>query len=75
MTAFVVLIAIYALTAVFFYIPSAALSAVIIHAVGNLIASPRTLYRFWRVSPLELLIWCARHIFSSFSLARPVDSN
>ncbi|KAI1504435.1 sulfate permease [Biscogniauxia marginata] len=56
-TAIVVLLAIYALTAVFFYIPSASLSAVIIHAVGDLITPPNTLYRFWRVSPIELFIF------------------
>ncbi|KAH8675702.1 sulfate transporter family-domain-containing protein [Xylariales sp. PMI_506] len=56
-TAIVVLLAIYALPAVFFYIPSAALSAVIIHAVVDLITPPQTLYKFWRVSPFEVFIW------------------
>ncbi|KAJ5106294.1 hypothetical protein N7456_002969 [Penicillium angulare] len=56
-TAIVVLLAIYALTAVFFYIPSASLSGVIIHAVGDLITSPNTVYQFWRVSPLDVLIF------------------
>ncbi|OTB02124.1 hypothetical protein M426DRAFT_206167 [Hypoxylon sp. CI-4A] len=56
-TAIVVLLAIYALTAVFFYIPSASLAAVIIHAVGDLITSPNTLYKFWRISPIEVLIF------------------
>jgi solute carrier family 26 (sodium-independent sulfate anion transporter), member 11 len=56
-TATVVLLAIYALPAVFFYIPNASLAAVIIHAVGDLITPPQTLYKFWRVSPLEVLIW------------------
>ena len=58
-TALVVLLAIYALTAVFFYIPSAALSAVIIHAVGDLITPPNTVYQFWLVSPLEVIIFFA----------------
>ncbi|KIV83751.1 hypothetical protein PV11_05746 [Exophiala sideris] len=58
-TAAVVLLAIYALPAVFFYIPSAALSAVIIHAVGDLITPPNVLYKFWRVSPLEVVIFFA----------------
>ncbi|KAK0522149.1 Sulfate permease 2 [Tilletia horrida] len=58
-TGIVVVIAIYALTGTFFWIPSAALSAVIIHAVGDLIASPRALYQFWLVQPLELAIWFA----------------
>lgn len=56
-TAVVVLLAIYALPAVFYYIPNASLAAVIIHAVGDLITPPQTLYKFWRVSPLEVLIW------------------
>ncbi|OLN94352.1 Sulfate permease 2-like protein 2 [Colletotrichum chlorophyti] len=56
-TGLVVLLAIYALTAVFFYIPSASLAAVIIHAVGDLITPPNTVYQFWRVSPLEVVIF------------------
>ena len=56
-TAVVVLLAIYALPAVFFYIPNASLSAVIIHAVGDLITPPNTIYQFWRVSPLEVIIF------------------
>jgi sodium-independent sulfate anion transporter 11 len=56
-TAIVVLLAIYALPAVFFYIPSASLSGVIIHAVGDLITPPHTVYKFWRVSPLEVFIF------------------
>lgn len=53
----IVLLAVYFLTAVFFYIPIATLSAVIIHAVGDLITPPNTIYQFWRVSPLEVLIF------------------
>ena len=52
-----VLIAIYALPAVFFYIPNAALSAVIIHAVLDLITSPSTIVHFWRLSPAEVPIF------------------
>jgi solute carrier family 26 (sodium-independent sulfate anion transporter), member 11 len=66
-TALVVLLAIYALPAVFFYIPSAALSAVIIHAVGDLITPPNTVYQFWRVSPLEVLIFFAGVFVTIFS--------
>jgi sodium-independent sulfate anion transporter 11 len=66
-TAVVVLLAIYALTAVFFYIPSAALSAVIIHAVGDLITPPNTVYQFWRVSPLEVPIFFAGVFVTIFS--------
>lgn len=56
-SAIVVLLAIYALPAVFFYIPSASLSAVIIHAVGDLVTPPDTVYQFWRVSPFEVFIF------------------
>lgn len=66
-TAVVVLLAIYALTAVFFYIPSAALSAVIIHAVLDLITPPNTVYQFWRVSPLEVPIFFAGVLVTVFS--------
>jgi high affinity sulfate transporter 1 len=66
-TGIVVLLAIYALTAVFYYIPNAALSAVIIHAVGDLITSPKTLYQFWRISPIELPIWAAGVLVTIFS--------
>jgi sodium-independent sulfate anion transporter 11 len=66
-TAVVVLLAIYALPAMFFYIPSAALSAVIIHAVGDLITPPNTLYQFWRVSPLDVPIFFAGVLVTVFS--------
>lgn len=66
-TALVVLLAIYALPAVFFYIPSASLSAVIIHAVGDLITPPNTVYQFWRVSPLEVPIFFAGVFVTVFS--------
>ncbi|KAL2373820.1 hypothetical protein RJ035_003251 [Blastomyces gilchristii] len=66
-TAVVVLLAIYALPAVFFYIPNSSLSAVIIHAVGDLITPPNTIYQFWRVSPLEVLIFFAGVFVTVFS--------
>ncbi|KAJ5084836.1 hypothetical protein NUU61_009415 [Penicillium alfredii] len=56
-TAIVVLLAIYALPALFFYIPKASLAGVIIHAVGDLITPPNTVYQFWCVSPLDCLIF------------------
>ena len=66
-TAIVVLLAIYALTSVFYYIPNASLSAVIIHAVGDLITPPNTLYQFWRVSPFEVVIFFAGVFVTIFS--------
>lgn len=66
-TAIVVLLAIYALPAVFYYIPSASLSAVIIHAVGDLITPPNTVYKIWRISPIEVPIFFAGVIVTVFS--------
>nr|POE49507.1 sulfate permease 2 [Quercus suber] len=66
-TAVVVIIAIYGLTAVFFYIPQAALAAVIIHAVGDLITPPNTVYQFWKVSPIEVIIFFAGVFVTVFS--------
>ena len=66
-TALVVLLAIYALTAVFYYIPNSSLSAVIIHAVGDLITPPNTIYQFWRISPLEVIIFFAGVFVTVFS--------
>lgn len=66
-TAIVVLLAIYALPALFFYIPQASLSGVIIHAVGDLITPPNTVYQFWRVSPIEAIIFFIGVIVTIFS--------
>lgn len=50
-TASLVLLAIYELTGVFYYIPNAAISAVIVHAVWDLIVWPPTAYQtIWRIS-------------------------
>ncbi|KAL1997870.1 hypothetical protein VTN02DRAFT_533 [Thermoascus thermophilus] len=66
-TAIVVLLAIYALPAVFFYIPKSSLAGVIIHAVLDLITPPNTVYQFWRVSPLEAIIFFIGVIVTIFS--------
>ena len=66
-TAILVLLAIYALPALFFYIPNSSLAAVIIHAVGDLITPPSTVYQFWRVSPLEVFIFFAGVFVTIFS--------
>ncbi|KAI9150220.1 Sulfate permease [Paramyrothecium foliicola] len=58
-TGIVVLLALYALPAVFFYIPNAALAGVIIHAVLDVITPPKVVLHFWRVSPLEVIIFFA----------------
>ncbi|KAG6889735.1 hypothetical protein C0995_015033 [Termitomyces sp. Mi166 len=66
-TAVVVIVALYGLTPAFYWIPNAGLSAVIIHAVADLVASPSQVYSFWRVSPLEFLIWVAAVLITVFS--------
>ncbi|KAH0544472.1 hypothetical protein FGG08_001369 [Glutinoglossum americanum] len=66
-TAILVLLAIYALPRVFFFIPSSSLSAVIIHAVGDLITPPDTVYKFWRISPLEVIVFFAGVIVTVFT--------
>ncbi|KJZ78169.1 hypothetical protein HIM_02207 [Hirsutella minnesotensis 3608] len=65
-TAIVVLLALYALTSVFFYIPDSALAAVIIHAVGDVITPPSVIFQFWRVSPLEVPIFLAGVLVTVF---------
>ena len=62
----VLVLALYALTAVFYYIPNAALAGLIIHATYNLIAPPKNLYRYWQLSPLELIIWIVGVVLSLF---------
>lgn len=66
-TAIVVIVALYGLTPAFFWIPTAGLSAVIIHAVADLVAKPTQVYSFWRVSPLEFVIWLAAVLVTVFT--------
>ncbi|KAJ5193449.1 hypothetical protein N7449_009591 [Penicillium cf. viridicatum] len=66
-TAIVVLIAMYTLTSGLYYIPKATLSAVIIHAVGDLIVPPNTIYQFWLISPLDAVIFAVGLIVALFS--------
>ncbi|KAJ6167998.1 sulfate anion transporter [Penicillium chrysogenum] len=56
-TACVVLIAMYTLTAGLYYTPEACLSGVIIHAVGDLIVRPNTIYQFWHIAPLDVVVF------------------
>ncbi|PWW78754.1 sulfate permease [Tuber magnatum] len=66
-TGVVVLMAIYLLTTVFYFIPNSSLSAVIIHAVGDLITPPNTVYKFWCISPAEVVIFFAGVIVTVFT--------
>ncbi|EIW65326.1 uncharacterized protein TRAVEDRAFT_42704 [Trametes versicolor FP-101664 SS1] len=51
----------------FFWIPSATLSVVIVHAVTDLVASPRQMYSFWCVSLVELVIWVGSVLVAVFA--------
>ena len=66
-TGAVVLLALYCLTDAFYYIPKAAMSAVIIHAVSDLMASYKTTWNFWKISPLECGIFVVAVIIAVFA--------
>ncbi|KAL7411309.1 sulfate permease [Mrakia frigida] len=66
-TGLCVVIALYALTDAFYFIPNAALSAIIIHAVADLVVSPRGSYAFWLASPLEFMIFFASVVVTIFT--------
>ncbi|KIL68649.1 hypothetical protein M378DRAFT_71186 [Amanita muscaria Koide BX008] len=66
-TAIVVIVSLYGLTPAFYWIPTAGLSAVVFHAVADLVASPAQVYSFWRISPLEFIIWTATVLVTVFS--------
>ncbi|CAF0758921.1 unnamed protein product [Didymodactylos carnosus] len=63
----VVLLALYALTPAFYYIPDAILAAVIIHSVGDLASGPRVWKHLLDVHPLELFIFVAAVIITFFT--------
>ncbi|KPV77501.1 uncharacterized protein RHOBADRAFT_24017 [Rhodotorula graminis WP1] len=62
-----VVIALYSLAGAFKWISNAALSAVIIEAVGTLIAHPRQTYAYWLVSPLEAVIFFVAVVLTVFT--------
>ncbi|GAA6051245.1 hypothetical protein JCM3770_005890 [Rhodotorula araucariae] len=62
-----VIVALYALAPAFYWIPNAGLSAVIIEAVGTLIAHPRQTYMYWLVSPVEAIIFLVAVILTVFT--------
>ena len=66
-TGILVLIAIYALSGTFYWIPNAVLSAVIIHAVTDLVVPFSVSYKFWLISPFELIIFLAGVVGTVFS--------
>ncbi|PHH91769.1 hypothetical protein CDD83_10337 [Cordyceps sp. RAO-2017] len=62
----VVALALYHLTGAFFFIPKAALSGLIVHAVSNLITPPAKLVKYWQLSPVEFVIWLTSVLFAIF---------
>jgi sodium-independent sulfate anion transporter 11 len=78
-TGAVVILALYELTSAFYWIPNAGLAAsnsprknlsyciVIIHAVGDLIVTPKQSYEFWKISPIEFCIFMASIIVTMFT--------
>ncbi|KAH7027265.1 sulfate permease [Microdochium trichocladiopsis] len=63
----ILVLALYALTSVLYYIPMASLSALIIHAVVNLITSPEHVYHSWLMSPFDALIYFCGVFVSIFT--------
>ncbi|GME91519.1 sulfate transmembrane transporter activity protein [[Candida] boidinii] len=61
-----VLLALYCFEKAFYYIPKAALSAIIIHAVSDLIASWRTSYKVLKISPIDFGIFIVGLILTIF---------
>lgn len=66
-TGAVVLLALYALTGAFYWIPNATLSAIIIHAVFDLMVHPRVSWRLWKISPVEGVIFLAAVLITIFT--------
>lgn len=66
-SALVVLLALYALTPAFYFIPDAVLAAVVIHAVADLVSGPSYVKRLAAVSLWELLIFAATVIITFFT--------
>ncbi|KAI8060700.1 sulfate transporter family-domain-containing protein [Gongronella butleri] len=66
-SAAVVVLALYALTPAFYYIPNAILAAVVIHAVAPLASGPSYVKRLAAVSLWELFVFAAAVIVTFFS--------
>ncbi|SAM08448.1 hypothetical protein [Absidia glauca] len=63
----VVVLALYALTPAFYYIPDATLSAVVIHAVADLVSGPSYIKRLAAVSLWELFVFVVTVIVTFFT--------
>ncbi|CAO3643769.1 unnamed protein product [Mucor hiemalis] len=63
----IVLLALYALTPAFYFIPDATLAAVVIHAVSDLVSGPEYIKRLAKVSLWELFVFVAGVIITFFT--------
>ncbi|CAO3692550.1 hypothetical protein G6F70_004352 [Rhizopus microsporus] len=66
-SALVVVLALYALTPAFYYIPDASLAAVVIHAVSDLVSGPDYIKRLAQVSLWELFVFVAGVVITFFT--------
>ncbi|KAI8369704.1 sulfate transporter family-domain-containing protein [Blakeslea trispora] len=66
-SALVVVLALYALTPAFYYIPDATLAAIVIHAVSDLVSGPQYIKRLARVSLWELFVFVSAVIITFFT--------
>lgn len=62
----VVVLALYALTPAFYYIPESVLGAVVIHAVIDLISGPTFIKALWNQSSLEFMIFVIAVVITFF---------
>ncbi|KAG1199825.1 hypothetical protein G6F70_004568 [Rhizopus microsporus] len=62
----IVVLALYALTPAFYYIPESILAAVVIHAVLDLMAGPKFFKSLWRSSMIEFIIFSITVIIACF---------
>ncbi|CAG8447657.1 28625_t:CDS:2 [Dentiscutata erythropus] len=65
-TAALVILSLYVLTPVFYYIPSATLSAIIIHAVLNLISGPAYIKQLWKIQFWDFIVFVLGVVFNFF---------
>lgn len=62
----IVVLALYALTPAFYYIPDAVLAAVVIHAVSDLASGSKYLKELWHASYAEFFVWISAVIVTIF---------
>ncbi|KAF0401379.1 sulfate permease [Gigaspora margarita] len=65
-TGALVIVSLYFLTPAFYYIPNATLSAVIIHAVLNLISGPAYIKQIWKIQFWDFMVFVLGVVFNFF---------